>query len=305
MLPGRAASLSEVLATDDVSLLGMVPTPFTEGGQRIDDESLGRLAQALVSRGCSGLVALGVVAEPQSLSLAERIHIVEVLASASPLTPIVATLMAVQPSGRDAPTEDLLREVGRHLAGVMIPVTTSDAHEFRDLLSRTHELSGLPVIVQDFPAPTGITITARALADAVNGLGFVASIRCQAPPTFHKMQQLRQLTAVPLMSGFGGVGLVDELLAGATAVACGITRPEVIAAALRSWNAGDIARARQLTAELSPLINFETQSSTSVGIRKEHWRLQGIIDDASVRPPTIPYQESFRTFSTMHGFTGI
>ena len=304
MFPGRGAALTKILDIDEISLLGMVPTPFTEGGQWIDDKSLNRMAQTLVSRGCSGLVALGVVAEPESLSVAEQIQIVGVLAEAVPTTPLVATLMAVEPSGHDAATAQILSEVGRHLDGVMVPVTSSDAREFRELLRRTYDLSGLPVIVQDFPAPTGITITARALAEAVDGLDFVASIRCQALPTFYKMQQLRRLTAVPLMSGFGGVGLVDELLAGATAVACGITRPEVIAAALHSWNEGNIAQARQLTADLSPLINYETQPSTSIGIRKEHWRLQGVIENADVRPPTIPYQESFRTLSALHGFTG-
>ena len=302
MPSGTAALLSEMLGGDRVSLLGMVPTPFTAGGESVDDESLGRVAKAIVHRGCSGLVALGVVAEPTSLSLAEQIHIVEVLAASSPSTPLVATLMAAGSAAGDALTEQLVGEVRPQLSAVMVPVTASDAGELRELLLRVHDLSGLPVIVQDFPAPTGVTISARALATAVGGLDFVASIRCQAPPTFHKMQQLRQLTTVPVMSGFGGVGLIDELLSGATAVACGITRPEVIAAAIRAWNDGDITLARQLTAGVSPLINFETQASTSIGIRKEHWRLQGVIESSAVRAPTIPYQESFRTLSTLHGF---
>jgi 4-hydroxy-tetrahydrodipicolinate synthase len=280
----------------------MVPTPFTPGGDYVDDQSLDRVAKALVQRGCSGLVALGVVAEPKSLSVAEQIRIVDVLSAASPSTPIVATLMAVGSADGDVATQQLLREVRPHLSGVMVPVTTPDAGEFRASLLRIHNLCGLPVIVQDFPAPTGISIPAPALATAVDGLDFVASIRCQAPPTFYKMQQLRHLTTVPLMSGFGGVGLVDELLSGATTVACGITRPEVIAAAIQAWNEGDIAHARELTAGLSPLINFETQAATSVGIRKEHWRLQGVIESSAVRAPAIPYQESFRALSTLHGF---
>ncbi|GAB3598547.1 dihydrodipicolinate synthase family protein [Microbacterium tumbae] len=303
MLPHRAAQLPDLLGGDGVSLLGMVPTPFTEDGRLVDDRSLDRIAKALVRRGCSGLIALGVVAEPASLSVAEQIHIVEVLLeAASPSTPIVATLMSVGPDGGDAATAQLLREVGPQLSGVMVPVTTSDADGFRELLINVHERAGLPIIVQDFPASTGITITASVLAAAVEGLDFVASIRCQAPPTFYKMQQLRRLTPVPLMSGFGGVGLIDELLSGATAVACGITRPEVIAAALSAWNQGDVAGARRLTADVSPLINFETQASTSIGIRKEHWRAQGVIASAAVRSPAIAYQESFRPLSALHGF---
>lgn len=285
-----------------VPLHAMVPTPFTEDGSAIDADSLTRLATTMIDRGCDGVVALGVIAEPASLTLREQIQTVEVLSAAVPDAELTLTLMSLGSQAGAAAAEELVRRTRDSVTSVMVPVTDSDPDVLRRDLIRAHEWSRAPLIVQDFPASNGVHIAVDDLASAVADLDFVTAIRCQAPPAFFRMQQLRDRTEVPVMSGFGGVGLVDELLSGSSGVVCGISRPEVIAHALRAWERGDIDRARALTAELSPLIHFETQAKTSIGIRKEHWRLQGVIASSTVRPPTIPYQASFRRLSALHGF---
>lgn len=104
------------------------------------------------------------------------------------------------------------------------------------------------------------------------------------------------------MAGLGGLSLIDELECGATSVACGISRPEVVHRALTQWLAGDAEGARATMSEIASLINFEVQAKTSIAIRKEHWRRQGVIGSAAVRPPSYPYAAFLDRCSTAHGF---
>jgi 4-hydroxy-tetrahydrodipicolinate synthase len=76
----------------------------------------------------------------------------------------------------------------------------------------------------------------------------------------------------------------------------------VVREALTQWSAGNAAGARTAMAGIAPLINFEVQAKTSIAIRKEHWRRQGIIASATVRPPAYPYAPFLDRCSTAYGF---
>lgn len=104
------------------------------------------------------------------------------------------------------------------------------------------------------------------------------------------------------MTGFGGLGLVDDVLAGADTVAAGITVPEVLVDAVDLLAAGEVGAARDVIGRSAGLINFETQARTSIAIRKEHWRRQGVIVHSTVRPPSLPYLAEFDVHSRDHGF---
>ncbi len=278
----------------------MLPTPFTADANAIDHASLATLVATVRERGCESLVALGVVAEPASLSLAEKISALETIVEAGGNeTPVTATVM----NGEDRAGEAriLHRALGAAITSIMVPVSSADPACVRAELVAVHEATGLPVIVQDYPAASGVTIALDDLVRALEGLDFVGAVKCEAAPTFWRMRQLADRTPVTIIAGMGGIGLTDELSSGASEIACGITRPEIIVAASHLWGMGSREEARELISSASPLIVFETQQTTSVAIRKEHWRRQGVIAHASVRSPSVPYQGSFSSLSDAHG----
>ena len=100
----------------------------------------------------------------------------------------------------------------------------------------------------------------------------------------------------------GGIGVVDDFLAGARWAAAGISRPEVLVQAVRRIESGDLVGAQRMIDPVASLISYETQPGTSIAIRKEHWRRQGVIGDSAVRRPTMSYDPAFDVHSERMGF---
>ncbi|BCW45334.1 dihydrodipicolinate synthase family protein [Arthrobacter sp. StoSoilB5] len=287
---------------ETLELWGMVATPFGPGGGVIDLESLSRLSRVLVERGCTSLVGLGVIAEPASLTMREKVMAMEAIAGSAGGLPVVASVM--NPGWAEALLEarQLTSALPGKLSAIMVPVSSSDPREFRDSLRAVHKSTGLPVIVQDLPRATGIRISVEDLADTLSGLDFIQAVKCESEPTFTRINFLESRISSRLIGGFGGIGLIDDLRSGAVGMAAGISKPEVLASALQKWRMGDELGAAKTVGEIAGLINFETQQGASIAIRKEHWRRQGVIEHAAVRPPTTAWSAAFDAHSRFYGF---
>lgn len=285
-------------------LWAMVATPFSSDAAEVDHRSLAALVRRLVSDGATGLVALGVIAEPESLSDAERACVLQTILAAADGTPVLATVMDLDEQARARQLEALAAQGDRRdLVGVMVPVSSADSSVLRRHLQQAHMTTGLPLVVQDYPAATGIAIDVEVLADAVADLPYLQALKCEAAPTFARIHRLAErLPDVELMAGLGGLSLVEDLAAGATSLACGVTRPGQLAAALAAWHADQPNRARALISEISTLIHLETQPRTSIGIRKEHWRRQGVVASAAVRSGRLPYPAFLSPISEWWGY---
>jgi 4-hydroxy-tetrahydrodipicolinate synthase len=211
--------------------------------------------------------------------------------------------MAEDESQRNTESARFISEFGAAATGFMVPVTSDKPSELRRSLIALYERTGANLYLQDYPAPTGIHITVEDLLRAVDGLPFIAAIKCESAPTFWRISELsRYQRDIVMMSGLGGIGLIDDLMCGASAVACGISRPEHIVAATTAWLAGRRSEAAHQVNSIAGLISFETQAQTSIGIRKEHWRRQGVIEHSTVRRPTLPYPSNLDACSSLHGF---
>src|SRR5450759_4896164 len=66
-----------------------ITTPFHKDFS-VDHDALGEHAAWLVENGCVGIVALGSLGESQTLSMDEKVQILETLRRALPKTPVIA-----------------------------------------------------------------------------------------------------------------------------------------------------------------------------------------------------------------------
>lgn len=275
----------------------MVPTPFAADG-RVDRASLARWCTKVIDEGCTGLVALGVIAEPSALSPAERDLVVEVIAS-------VAVDRGADLAVGSGPTVDgsdpSVRAVRRTPAvtHVLAPVLSADVTTLRSHLASLAGATGRPLIVQDLPRATGVVVSPESLVRAVADLPEVAAVKCESPPTFTAIGLLARHTSAAPMAGMGGVGLVADLAAGARSLAIGVTGAALLNRAVDAWERGQHGECARLVAEGAPLHHFETQPGRSIAIRKEHWRRRGLIDGASVRPPQQAYDASLTALSDL------
>jgi 4-hydroxy-tetrahydrodipicolinate synthase len=154
-------------------------------------------------------------------------------------------------------------------------------------LRAIHQETGLPVVLQDYPVASGVRASTDLIVGITRSTGFIAAIKCESPPTSPAIAALAARTEIPLFGGLGGIGLLDELQAGAAGAMTGFSYPEVLVEVVDAWRAGGYVAARAAILPWLPLINFEAQILVGLAIRKENLRRRGVLSSSAVRPPAM------------------
>ncbi|MCA1781880.1 MAG: dihydrodipicolinate synthase family protein [Intrasporangiaceae bacterium] len=264
---------------------GILATPFHGPDRAVDTASFARQIELYRRIGATGVVALGVFGEAIKLSADEQRTIVGTAVAAAGELPVVVGLSGLS----TAPVLDQARvaveAADGHLAGVMVQVNDTDPGIVADHLRTVHDATGLGIVVQDYPATSGVRIATSALLEVVAATPFAVAIKAESPPTSIAVDGLSQATDLPVFGGLGGVGLLDELAAGAAGAMTGFSHPEGLVAAVEAYRTGGFAAARDAFAPWLPIANFEAQAGIQLALRKEILRRRGIIDDAAIRRP--------------------
>jgi 4-hydroxy-tetrahydrodipicolinate synthase len=268
----------------DPGVWGVLATPFTHDASALDLDSLTRLALHYEAVGATGLTVLGVFGEAARLSVRERADVLAAVRAAVGLPLVVgATSLSTAPLLDEV--EQAQAVAGDRLAAVMVQVNSAGPAVLRRHLTAVHEATGAAVVVQDYPLVSGVTIAADALADAVADLPFVAAVKAESPPTSVSVGTLARRLDVPVFGGLGGLGLLDELAAGAAGAMTGYSFPEGLLACVTAWRDGGFGPAREALAPHLPLIAFEQQPGIGLALRKACLQRRGLVDGAAVRPP--------------------
>lgn len=275
--------------TGDFRLRGVfsvLPTAFGDDGG-LDAAGTESLVRAQVDAGVAGLTVLGVMGEAAELSEDERATVLELVVGAAAGLPIVL--------GVTGPDADLVAERARAAAAagasaVMVSPTTGIP--LADAV-RAAALGGLPIVIQDYPPASGVSVTLAELAAPLHPL--VVGVKAEAPPTSTAIAGLRRLRPdLDAMGGLGGLFLVDELRAGATGTMTGFALPERLVSIVDAFET-DADRAEAEWTALLPLMRLEAFPPFSLAARKEVWRLRGVIGSSHCRRPGAVLDETART----------
>jgi 4-hydroxy-tetrahydrodipicolinate synthase len=259
----------------------VVATPFLEDAS-LDRPSQHRLVEAAVTWGVDGLTAMGVTSEATALTPSERSTSVRcILDAAGGRVPVVVGCSA----GSSTAVVELIREA-RELgaAGAMVapPPGFSDLDALPSFFGRVAE-AGLPILVQDEPAATGVVLPVDVLVRCLEASGS-ATVKLEDPPTPPKIAMLRAARpGLDVFGGLGGAWALSELRSGACGTMTGFAFPEVLRAVRVAHEAGDAATADRIFDRYLPLIQFEAQPGTGLSIRKELLRRRGVIASAAAR----------------------
>lgn len=268
----------------DRGLWMVLASPFDDHFA-LDTASLERQLTLADSVSAQGVVALGVFGEADALTRAEQQDVVRTVTTASDL-PVVLGLSARTTAVAVDQALSCLEAAQRPPQALMVQVNSPQAEALVQHFTAIHEATGLPVVVQDYPAASGITVAADVLVEVVRQCdGFVAAIKAESAPTPPAIVSLTATVAPPVFGGLGGVGLVDELGCGAAGAMTGMSHPEGLRATLDAQASGGFAAARQAWATWLPLANFEGQLKIGLAIRKEILCRRGVLTTGRVRPP--------------------
>ncbi|KAA8880603.1 dihydrodipicolinate synthase family protein [Nocardia colli] len=280
-----------MITTVEPGVWGVLATPFSGAALEVDTIGIARLVEHAEQAGVTGLTVLGVFGEAARLSWQERRTVLETVLATTHLPLVVGcTSQATAPVIDEA--EMAADLVGERLAAVMVQVNSVDPQALQNHLTAIHRDSGARIVIQDYPATTGVNVSSAVLGDVTVRCDFVAAVKAEAPPTPVAIAELTARCSVPVFGGLGGINLLDELAVGAAGAMTGFSYPEALVSCVREWFSGNAAASRAALIGYLPLIAFEQQPGIAMAIRKECLRRRGLISEAAVRPPARALPES-------------
>jgi 4-hydroxy-tetrahydrodipicolinate synthase len=257
-------------------VFSVLPTAFHDDAS-LDLDGVASLVRAHVAAGVSGLTTLGVMGEAAELTEDERASVLQTVLEAAVGTPVVV--------GVTGPAADVVAARSRSaadagVAGLMVSPTATLPLPEAVAAAAT---AGRPIVVQDFPAGSGVAMTANEVVAVAAAEPLVVGLKAEAPPTSDAIATLRDRRPdLGVVGGLGGIFLIDELRAGATGAMTGLAVPEHLVSIVRTFPTDPEAAERLWTA-LLPLIRLEAFSPFNLAARKEVWRLRDVIGSARCR----------------------
>lgn len=274
---------------ESLSFEGVYPilvTPFDDG-EEVDLESFSRVVRFMADIGVDGVTILGVLGESNRLADGEREQLIRTAVSASAgRIPVI-----VGASHRGTHATRFLCQMAQSLGADAVMVTPSrepvpGEEKVLEYFRKVADGISIPIVVQDHPASTEVHMPVPLLLRLVNEIPSVMCIKEEAPPTPQKIQGLVQgMTGrrVPVLTGLGALYGIFDLERGSSGFMTGFAFPEVLVAMVREVRGGRSDVAWDLYRRFLPLIVFEQQPG--LGIRKEIYRMRGLITSAHVRHP--------------------
>lgn len=274
-------------------MLPITLTPFTDDGA-VDEASIDTLVEDYLGAGAHGLTILGIMGEAARLLDAERGMVLRrYLRATAGRVPVVvgvsarATCMSLDYARR-------AEDAGAAAVMLAPPDGTKNLDLVFEHFRRVAEAISVPVVVQDEPVNTGVTMPAPFLARLVDEIEGCRYLKLEETPTLPKISAVRERAASPvgIFGGLGGLYLYEEMLRGADGIMTGFGFPQVLVRTYELFVAGERDRAQEHFFRHLPLIRYEAQLGVGgVTIRKQVFARRGAISSPHARFPAPPVDE--------------
>ena len=286
-------------------------TPFAENGD-VDEGGIASLSSLYLDAGVHGVTVLGIMGEAHKLSDAERTGVMRgYLRAVEGRVPVIVGCSA--PATRVA--IERAREAEEAGAAAVMVAPPNNVRNLDLVFEHYRRVAGsvsLPVVVQDEPVNTGVTMPAPFVAKVVNELPNCRYVKLEEAPTTIKTSALLDRIEDGekkhgIFGGLGGMYFYEELLRGANGIMTGFAYGEVLVRTYELFVGGKEDEARDHFYRYLPLIRFEAQLGVGgVGIRKEVFKLRGAISSSHVRFPAPALDETtLRELSEMVALLGL
>jgi 4-hydroxy-tetrahydrodipicolinate synthase len=258
------------------------PTPFDPDGA-VDVASIHTLVDAAVDWGVDGVTVLGVMGEATALTDDERATVQEAFIAAAAGRIPVAVGCSAASAAVTATRVAAAVAVGGAAVMVSAPTLARDTDQIGRFFATATKDAGVPVIVQDEPAATGVRLPVSALVAALDATGSTI-VKLEDPPTPPKISALLAArSGLTVFGGLGGVSAFWELRRGGAGTMTGFAFPEILRELRVRHEAGEAAGAAKVFDHYLPYIAYEGQPVVGLGIRKEVLRMRGAIACARTR----------------------
>ncbi|MHA6526387.1 4-hydroxy-tetrahydrodipicolinate synthase [Corynebacterium pyruviciproducens] len=270
--------MSDTFGTVAVAMV----TPFDSAGD-FDEAASRKLAAHLVDGGCDELVLNGTTGESPTTTVEEKVALIRAVKDE---VGDRAVIVAGAGTNNTRTSIELAKESAKAGADGLLVVTPYYSKPSQEGLKQhftaVANATDLPVILYDIPGRSGIPIkpdTIRALAEhpRIKGMkeakGDLASAAALIPETGLEYYSGDDSLNLPWLA-VGARGFISV---------AGHIAPQLLRELKTSFEAGDLARAREINATLAPLYAAQARLG-GVSLSKAALRLQGI----EVGDPRLP-----------------
>jgi 2-keto-3-deoxy-L-arabinonate dehydratase len=278
-------------------LHGCIPilvTPFADDGS-LDLESLEREIDWVLAEGASGVACVAIASEGYKLTESERDAVIA--ASVRRVDGRVPVVASADGPGEE-PAIDRARRAAALGADVLMVLPSYFVKPGPDAITsyyaRIAEASGLPIMLQDAPQLTGVSMAPALwarIAEATAGLRYIKAEGTPQGPTISEALRLCG-DRVGVFCGWGGLSLLDALERGAIGNMPAPNFTRFFADVQRVWETGDRKHAEQLFDRGVPFVIWSMQSiDHSVTAAKVELHRRGVIASPRLRQPALALDE--------------
>jgi 4-hydroxy-tetrahydrodipicolinate synthase len=267
-------------------LLTAMVTPMTPDGT-VDYSAAQRLAEHLVERGNDGLVLSGTTGESPTTSDEEKERLLRAVVEA---VGDRAHVVAGVGTNDTAHTIELARQAEKTgVTGLLVVTPYYSKPPQAGLLEhfeRAAEATGLPVMLYDIPARSGVPIATETLLRAAEHDRIVAVK--DAKGDLHETSKVLAATDLAFYCGEDAINLPMFALGaiGAVSVVAHVCAAEY-AAMIRAVDAGDLDEARRINAAVLPAVRGVMTRTQGAIMAKAALEILGVISSRAVRAPLV------------------
>lgn len=265
----------------------MLVTPFRPDWS-VDFEGMTRIAALAVEQGACGLAVHGLASEGYKLLDRERREIVASIAALT-LKPFLLAGVDHEATAGSIELARAAADAGATAVMAMPPTSSGGGlASLVDYFATLEATGGLPVVIQDAPRASGITMDPDTLVAIVSALSRPSAIKVEDPIPPLKMAKL--LKAMPpglrtsLYGGAGGRRYLGELDAGAVGTMVGPAYIDIFVT-LQALHTSDRPAATALFDDLLPLLTAVEGNEWYALLQKQLLMHAGLIETAGLRPP--------------------
>jgi 4-hydroxy-tetrahydrodipicolinate synthase len=285
------ANLSTVKNKKVPNFHGVYPimaTPF-DVSERLDLKSFEKSIRFMKEAGCDGVTVVGVLGESNRLLDSERDELVRVAVSAAEGMPVI---VGTSHPGTRATAELSARAESLGASGVMVTPSKEPTPMTEDRLveyfSAVNDSIEIPIVLQDHPASTQVHMSVPTLARLIREVPKIECVKLESLPSPPRIAMLKQMMerdgrSVSILTGLGALYGAFDLMQDTQGFMTGFAFPEVLKSMTKDAERKDYDKMYTTYQKWLPMMVYEQQPGLAV--RKEIYRLRGLVDVGQVRHP--------------------
>ena len=266
----------------------VVNVPFHQD-YSLDYEGLGNIVDYVIDKKCKSVCLFAFNSEPYKLSFDEKTATIKEFMGC--VNKRAHTLIGIVENSI-ADCIELGKTAKKHGAdGIILyppALSTPTGNSLIEYFKIIAENVGLPVMIQDNPRSTGVTMSLDMLVDAFNSIEQFEYLKVECPIPMRKMREIIKQTdgKMKCYSGNGGIFAIDAFLNGAVGIMPGVVLCGEFNKMITMLSQNKTNEARALFERILPLTWFEDQSlEFYISCEKYLLKHLGIIKSDTVRKP--------------------